>query len=728
MKISSVEREVSTQGVIKQNAFTIKASAKAFDILANGLYSDKVAAIVRELICNAVDSHVAANKKDLPIEIHMPNTLEPWFGVRDYGIGLSNEDVEGLYTTLFDSTKSDSNDFIGALGLGSKSPFSYTDSFTVISRFNGFKSTYSAFKDDQKIPNIALLHKEETAEGNGLEVQVPFGRYDFNSLESKVAAFICRINPTPTILGNSNFCSVLSATPRSIIIEGKGWRVINNTKGNKPLAVQGIVAYPISENKMEDLLDHHRSILTSYANIFEIDFDIGDLEVAASREELGYDPRTISNIKKRLQEVAVDFERVVNERVAEANTKWAAICELVKLKDLNSDLFRQISFSWKGEKIPGSLDVTIPYKKIKEESPTLELFSIDGHKIKKIARIESVSNDLNFEGMLTVSPKYTRYQFVIVDDEKERLWRGKVKTHACNLKRTGSTTSLFIIKAQKKKDIKTILNYLGNPETIKTSELDAPEKVVRVKNKPKVFKYTLNRYDHWEEIEFDSSIKEKRFYINFRNNQWIDGSGESRKWSSCTGCVSAVVDAVTKIVKDPTSGNEIKEIPAIYGLNKVTYGTVSKLDPKIKCLFEHVWEEHVKKFKGGEEELIQRLVDMDARGNDYSNPHIIRWLRYESDKVALISKVAVNSPILESLERIKTLFNVGPNKLSDELIKGFIRQFPNKFKGIKPKDTVNSILESIMQSYPMVRYLDCHSSDVSVAMIDYINMVDSLRK
>jgi len=96
--------------------FKIKASAKAFSILSSGLYANKIRAIIRELSCNAVDSHVAAGRTDTPFDVHLPNDLEPWFSIRDYGTGLSHEQVSSIYTTYFESTKTESNDYIGALG------------------------------------------------------------------------------------------------------------------------------------------------------------------------------------------------------------------------------------------------------------------------------------------------------------------------------------------------------------------------------------------------------------------------------------------------------------------------------------------------------------------------------------------------------------------------------------------------------------------------------------
>src|SRR5208282_3082230 len=98
--------------------------------------------------CNAWDAHVMAGKGDLSFEIHLPTDFEPVFRITDYGTGLSHEDVMNLYCTYFATNKNDSNDVVGAMGLGSESPFCYTQSqddsqgFTVVSRFQGVKRIY----------------------------------------------------------------------------------------------------------------------------------------------------------------------------------------------------------------------------------------------------------------------------------------------------------------------------------------------------------------------------------------------------------------------------------------------------------------------------------------------------------------------------------------------------------------------------------------------------------
>ena len=170
MKLDVAVNEVTLSGVNSTGEFRIRNSAKAFKILSDGLYSNKIKAIIRELSCNAVDSHIAAKKEDVPFEVHLPTILEPYFSVRDYGVGLDGNQVTSIYTTYFESTKTDSNDYIGALGLGSKSPFSYTENFTVTAIKAGTKRIYSAFITDAGIPCVAEMSTELTDEDNGVEV------------------------------------------------------------------------------------------------------------------------------------------------------------------------------------------------------------------------------------------------------------------------------------------------------------------------------------------------------------------------------------------------------------------------------------------------------------------------------------------------------------------------------------------------------------------------------
>jgi len=155
--VSRKDIKVRKSDTFVSSDFRIESSPEAFRILSDGLYSDKIRAVIRELSTNAVDACVEAGTLDTGgYVIHLPNTLEPSFSIRDYGTGLTHEEVIGLYTTYFGSNKTHSNKFTGQLGLGSKSPFAYTDSFTVTSWTDGSKRCYNAHISAAGYPAIAL--------------------------------------------------------------------------------------------------------------------------------------------------------------------------------------------------------------------------------------------------------------------------------------------------------------------------------------------------------------------------------------------------------------------------------------------------------------------------------------------------------------------------------------------------------------------------------------------
>lgn len=328
MIIDKDKSVVDRVGVATENKFTIKNSAKAFQILSSNLYSDKLSAIIREISCNAYDAHVAAGKADTPFDIHLPTYLEPWFSVIDYGTGMSDEDIQGklerkidaedgieyefwvggLYRTYFDSTKTDSNEFVGALGLGSKSPLSYVDSFMVTSNYNGVKNIYTIFKNEDNIPSITLMHSSQTDAINGIEIQISINPNDISEFNYKADLIYGFFKVYPNII---NKVSNYHRSEFVCSINEPGWRAGKLNYGNSYnrlmtanqgfYAIQGNVHYPVSFAELK-LSDSEISIFSSFSRhgTILIDFEIGELEVSASRESLHYSSATVANIKAKI--------------------------------------------------------------------------------------------------------------------------------------------------------------------------------------------------------------------------------------------------------------------------------------------------------------------------------------------------------------------------------------------------------------------------------------------
>lgn len=300
MKLDVDVNEVTLSGVGATGEFRIRNSAKAFKILSDGLYSNKIRAIIRELSCNAVDSHIAAGKEDVQFEVHLPTVLEPYFAVRDFGLGLSGDQVTSIYTTYFESTKTDSNAFIGALGLGSKSPFSYTENFTITAIKDGMKRIYSAFINDAGVPCVAEMSTELSDEGNGVEVKFSVtNRYDYDSFRHEASEVFKWFKKIPKITGASVTIRPVEFKERDIVSGVHTMENNNGYYGAPSVAIMGNIAYPL--NKIPEPQKHFGNLAPLLECGLALEFSIGDLDFAASREELSYIPLTLNSIKAKLK-------------------------------------------------------------------------------------------------------------------------------------------------------------------------------------------------------------------------------------------------------------------------------------------------------------------------------------------------------------------------------------------------------------------------------------------
>ena len=323
--------EAIVSNVSEIGEFRIRNSAKAFNILSSGLYANKVRAIVRELSCNAVDSHTAAGKAETPFDVHLPNTLEPYFSIRDYGTGLSHEQVTSIYTTYFESTKTDSNAFIGALGLGSKSPFSYTDNFTVTAIKDGVKGIYTAFINEHGVPSIALMTQEASAEPSGVEVKFAVNdRHDFHKFHEEARYVYTYFALRPVVSGVDKFEFRNIAYESKDIIPGVHQTDKHGSHGSRSIAIMGNICYPIDIPKADTSLGELAKLLNCG---LEIHFDIGELDFQASREGLSYIPSTVDAIKRKLAALnSVLTVKLADEADAITNL-WDRALFLAKRKD-----------------------------------------------------------------------------------------------------------------------------------------------------------------------------------------------------------------------------------------------------------------------------------------------------------------------------------------------------------------------------------------------------------
>lgn len=325
--------------------------AHLMTVLRDTLYSDKVLAVLREYGSNAWDANRDAGKGHTPIKVTLPTLAEPTLEIRDYGHGLSRAEVFGLFTQYGASTKRDSNSMVGCLGIGSKAGFAYSDSFTVISRHDGVCSTYVCILDESNKGEVRLLD-ECYCDDTGLAIRVTVRPNDINEFVNKAKDLYAYMQPQPYI--------GCEAVVFGEISTGDVW-------GDKWIAVMGCVPYPVD-------LDQIR--VPNFARKLGavLRFDIGELQIAASREALKYSQQTKIALERR---ICAFLDKYVADKltVLESGTltQWQQRLEAQKLQ------------------VFSELKLLNPYRHLFEADVdfAIDLFKGGGRKVSKKLPIRS---------------------------------------------------------------------------------------------------------------------------------------------------------------------------------------------------------------------------------------------------------------------------------------------------------------------------------------------------
>jgi hypothetical protein len=344
MKLHAQTNKVEKSGNFENSGFSIEASAKAFFILSDGLYSNKIKAVIRELSTNAYDSHVDAGVADKPFDVHLPTRLEPTFYVRDYGTSMDHEDCMQLYTTYFRSTRNQSNDAVGCLGLGSKAPFAYCDQFTVEAYLDGTRRVYTAYQGEDGSPVFSLMDESPTDEADGVKVSLSVKKDDVWDFEQESEKLYKFFTVRPNFVGGE-----VSFEDGDILLTGNGWEFESGSYDNH--IVMGQIAYPLDYDQIKDERAHDFLYKSKGLNVY---VGIGDVDITPSRESLSYNDQTKKKIVRMINDIALEIAASMEEQIADQGTlfkarmKYVALCDscdsiLVAMKALDTTI------TWNGE-------------------------------------------------------------------------------------------------------------------------------------------------------------------------------------------------------------------------------------------------------------------------------------------------------------------------------------------------------------------------------------------
>jgi hypothetical protein len=542
-----------------ETRFSIVATAKVFDTLSNTLYSEKVQAVVRELGTNAYDSHVDAEragdvgKAAVPFVAHCPTVMEPYFAVQDFGTGMSDKQIRGsylcpcghdadadaapenredgkylcpdcgeptlahkpgLYTTYFDSNRTHSDAYTGGFGLGSKSPFAYTDQFTVTSVHNGEKNIYTLFRDENNFPAINRLSSEKTDEPNGVEVRLPVNTEDFTEFRQKMGEVYRWFAVRPTITGIEDFKFPALKKKYHYQTSGSSYRSYHNSQqswydpepvkdeaadtllssatwtldANDPTTfVMGNVAYPVPavEGKLKAALTKAEAEYIDYGFVAHV--GVGELDMTPSRESL----------------------QITKTSLWDARIALGNLVRLGRLSKFMATSADEVTY--KGQKF--ELTIKLPAE-VKGEHCTLTF-------------ARSNSNGTFAHGSSGAVVPGVRVR-VVINDLQVGVWSRVERALRCH-----QMASAYVLTPAEGFDIQKFVSDSGmEAVTILASKLQEPVKVVRPKSEHKTAKavrltghFGYKEYVRaWTDATVD--MDEGGIYVEVNRYQWTAGE----KW------------------------------------------------------------------------------------------------------------------------------------------------------------------------------------------------------
>ena len=346
------KQESTVQGEAIAMSVEADAMAHIMGILTN-MYEDAEMASIREYAVNALDAHIEAGQSR-PIEVTTPTALRPVLTIQDWGVGLSPADVRDIYSRYGASTKRDTDEQTGGLGIGCKAALAYCDQFTLRAVKDGEAIHVQIGRDAEGGGTMTVIDAGPTNDPNGVLVSIPAPRD--NDLAAK-AADLFRYWDEGTVLLNGK-------APASVWAEGEDRyaltedvTVIEDSEGSygygyrtaaPAVIVQGGVPY---EAELEDA--PRMSGVRIVARV-----PIGSVHFAPSREALMDTPATKATLASVTETVTRERLRAPQREVDAADSRGDALARFARVCGLLNHWPDNVT--WNGETLPAEIQPTNP--------------------------------------------------------------------------------------------------------------------------------------------------------------------------------------------------------------------------------------------------------------------------------------------------------------------------------------------------------------------------------
>lgn len=293
----------------KTQGFGVTNDPVLMGILSTGLYGNPMRTMIQEVMFNAWDAHRMGNCQDKPIDIYINDTSG--LIVRDYGPGINPVDMVPIYCIYGNSTKRKDEALTGGFGLGSKSPYAYTDSFTVTSHHDQTKSMYVMNRVSEENgggPGMSPIIEGVPTSETGLMVTIPL-KNDRDM--DRAYDFIKDILFLSGIKANIHYDDETQTIEADEVPPGE-WKIDEEAGTGELYAIYGGVRYLIPHDDAYETEFRFVTKMSRMLGTMYIGFKSSSLTPLPSREGLNLNDRTVGNIKNQLEIMEEHFREMLN--------------------------------------------------------------------------------------------------------------------------------------------------------------------------------------------------------------------------------------------------------------------------------------------------------------------------------------------------------------------------------------------------------------------------------
>lgn len=305
---------IQTSDNFKNYAFAVKSSSMGLilEILRSKIYKNPIGAICREVSSNARDANREVGKRNKPIEIGFddgilsPGDLTIFF--KDDGPGISPDRMGDVFVNYGESTKRDTNTQTGGFGLGAKTPFAYSDIFSIITIVDGIKYTYIAAVEQGKAGAVYETEQSKTDESNGTTIVIPVNPDDRERFEKEVlrSTFFWTVQPKYINFKEEQCVSEKDSFFGSIFVKPS-----NIFNSGYYLLIDGI---PYQLDNYLTKLPHLSS------QCLFLTFRTGTLSITPNRETVQYNDKTIKLIIEKNAKIIVEAKKIIQKEIDKSKT------------------------------------------------------------------------------------------------------------------------------------------------------------------------------------------------------------------------------------------------------------------------------------------------------------------------------------------------------------------------------------------------------------------------